>query len=417
MTQTNGTTATTATDQAPTSLALTPREERSLQLRQEISQSSTPRAIVPSNLAEAQAFANAIATSSLVPQALRERGPDILMMVLAGAELEIPPIRSLTLFHVIEGVPKLSAAGIAARVASSPLCEYLEVVEMTAVRCTMRGKRRGRPEITATYTIEEANLAGLVGKTRSGAPNNWMKFPADMCLARCQTRITKMGWPDLTAGLTSAEEAVDIIALGGADPVGGLAGTITAPPPPPSAAANTSSSTPNPTPAAPAASRKSSTASKAAAKAPIDTTATERAPSSASSSPASSSPASTTEAEPSASSSSPATGSQNSTAPAPSEISAPDVTSSSSATESAGSSAVEAAPDDGGGFGDEPEPAAPPAKSIEGFRAALAAATRETIDAIKSEWVPWSLKGQVGHAHAAEMRALFSARRAELGIK
>lgn len=334
--------------------ALTPYQARMVELREDIGQDYSPRAIVPRTFAEAQSFAAAIAQSTLVPEALRNRAPDVLMMVLAGAELEIPPVRSLSLFHVIEGVPKLSADGLAGKVTSSPLCDYLEPIEQSDTRVTWRGRRRGRAELTLSYTFAEAERAGLTGPTRSGRPSNWMKHPTDMLNARCKSRLCRLLWPDLCAGLVTAEEALDVLAAGEPGP----SSTFSAPPPVPT------------TPAAAPAKSSKPRETKAATK-PIDTTATE---STSTSTPSSTPSANTNAAAPapaSTTSSNTSTASPNESSTASSRSSSadtsPDVPASSSpATESQPSAPVE----DSSGFGDDEAPA----MTIERFEAELAAA-------------------------------------------
>ncbi len=409
-----------------TSQALTPYQERSIALREGIGQDTAPRAIVPRTFAEAQSFAGALASSSLVPEKLRERAPDILMIVLAGAEHGIAPIRALTLFHVVEGVPKLSADGISAIVTAHPLCEYLEPIEQSDERVTWAAKKHGRPELRLTWDKEAATRAGLWGK------RNWAGYPRQMLNARCKAEICRLVFPEVTAGLISAEEARDIVQD---TQTGGVPAGLAAPPAPSSSSlprdtAKQGDGTP--------AGGKGKASKPPAAKPPIDVPST---PSSSSPAPASSSPPSDTHSSsrpsaggstddpfgrvrdemsssatpsqpqtPTASSTATSSGSSSSTAPAPSATTAPDVTASSSATAPPLSSASEA--DDVDGFGGSDD--GPIGKTIEGFRAALAEATKDTLEAVKAEWVPWTLKGQPGHAHAGEMRSLFAKRRTEL---
>lgn len=270
--------------------ALTPYQQRAIELREEISQDSTPRAIVPRTFAEAQAFAAAIAHSNLVPDALKENAPNILMTVLAGSELGIPPIRSLTAFHVMEGIPKPSSETLGAIVTSSPICEYLEPRELSASRVVFATKRRGRPEVTIAFTDEDVKAANLDRPTRSGAASNHVKFPIDMKAARARSKLCKLVYPDLCAGITTKEEYDDLrhqIELEG---------------PPPTAAAF---SAPAPLPTPPAAPANKASNKSASKGKPIDTTATETASTGSSNSPASTS-SSTSSAAPSSSSQKPA---------------------------------------------------------------------------------------------------------------
>lgn len=204
---------TTATEAPTQTQALTPFQVRAMELREHIA-GSEPTAIVPRTFAEAQAFASALCHSDLIPQALRENAPNVLMMVLAGAEIHVPPIASMRVFHVMDGVPKLSADGIAATCTRDPSCEYLEFEEMSATRVTWIAKKRGRPEKRLTVTREEMIAAGLYDrKNRDGSPGNHQKYPRQMLNARCKAELCRLIWPDICAGMISAEEIADELGL------------------------------------------------------------------------------------------------------------------------------------------------------------------------------------------------------------
>lgn len=399
--------------QAAESTALTPIQARSIELREGISTEATPRAIVPRTFAEAQAFAAALAHSSLVPEALRERAPDILMIVLAGAELEIPPIRALSLFHVIEGVPKLSADGIAARCMASPTCEYLEFVEESPTQVTWVAKRVGRPEKRITYTLAMAQAAGLVRPTRSGAPGQWQKFPVEMMHARCKKKLGNLVWPDICAGLQSAEEALDEYEQSGG-PRRGKDFAEVAPAPAPAPLPTTTPATTQAAPAPAPSKAKQKTADKAK---PIDVTATEQ-PASTSTAGSTTSPTTTDtgSASPTASSSAPSA--TASSTPAPADT-VQDVSASTTVAASQPSAPVE----DESGFGDDEPPTPANVRSIEEFErqvAALVSARNTTgFDALKADWLAWS-KDETptgGKRHAQRMRQVFAKAKTDLGIK
>jgi hypothetical protein len=164
-------------------------------------------ALVPRTFAEAESFSGALARSTLVPTALRGNAANVTMMIMAGLELGIAPIAAMRLFHVIEGVPKLSADAIAALCTRSPDCEYLEFSEQSSERVTWITKRRGRPEKSLTITSADMELAKLVRQTSSGAPGMHQKFPRQMLNARCKAELCRLVYPEICAGMISAEEA------------------------------------------------------------------------------------------------------------------------------------------------------------------------------------------------------------------
>jgi hypothetical protein len=420
-----------ATAQPQQTQALTPYQARAIELREHIATDTAPRAIVPRTFAEAQAFASAIAHSSLVPEALKERAPDILMIVLAGAELGIAPIRSLSMFHVIEGVPKLSSEALGAIVTASPVCEYLEPRELSASRVVFAAKRRGRPEVTIEFTDADVKAANLDRPSRSGAPSNHVKFPLDMKVARARSKICKFVFPDIAAGIVTKEEAEDLRHSREFEPPT-RAAEFTAPPPP--------STPPAPPPAssssAPAGKAAKSTAKKAA---PIDTTATEKPsaiPAGSNTSPTTTDIGKPPTAEEAAAAREDAFAKARAAAPGgepPRPHTPPPLTedpvvpaNTEDTTIPATSDAVDPgaalpASDEDGFGGDEPPPAA--ARTIEAFEklvdAAVAAKDADRLATIKADWIPWSKDESPtgGKAHAHRMRDKFASARAALGIK
>lgn len=168
--------------------------------------------IVPRTFAEANEFAKALATSSIIPVALRSKAPDVLVMILAGRELGLAPMAALRSFHVIEGTPRLSADGLAAVVVSSPSCEYLRIIESTDSACTWETKRTGHSTPTRkTWTKDMAVRAQIWGR-----PGPWQKFPHRMLSARAKSELCRDVYPEIAAGLVSVEELEgDEIVTGG----------------------------------------------------------------------------------------------------------------------------------------------------------------------------------------------------------
>ena len=157
--------------------------------------------ITPRTFDEAKSMSSTLAKASLLPQALRGKDADVLMTVMAGAELGLGPILSIRSIHVIEGKPTLSSDLIAALcLRRADVCEYLQPVESSAVKATYTAKRKGAPgPVTMSFTIEEAKQAGLAGK------GNWLKYPAAMLRARCISAICRAVFPDLVGGLYDSD--------------------------------------------------------------------------------------------------------------------------------------------------------------------------------------------------------------------
>lgn len=126
----------------------------------------------------------------------------VFAVVMAGREMGLGATASLRAFHIVEGRPTLAADFIRALVLNSGKMEYFRCTERTATKATWEAKRKGDPEpTTLTYTIEEAQTAGLV-KPNSG----WTKHPADMLSKTASTKLARLVAPDVTFGLYATEE-------------------------------------------------------------------------------------------------------------------------------------------------------------------------------------------------------------------
>lgn len=191
-------------NQSNPSTALTiSRGEKLQTLRDDMAPGAIPGAIVPRTFAEAQAMCMALAAADLVPRAYRNKPVDMLLVVMTGLEVGLPPMASLRLYTTWDGVARLMAEGIRAVVLRHPDIEYFEPLSSSETSATWVGKRRGRPEKSATWTVERAKRADLLGK------ENWRKYQEDMLNARASMQLGRMIAPDIIAGMVSREEAMD----------------------------------------------------------------------------------------------------------------------------------------------------------------------------------------------------------------
>lgn len=125
----------------------------------------------------------------------------VLSTILAGRELGLSAMASLRAFHIVEGKHTMSADLLRALVIRSGQAKYFRCTERTATAATFTTQRGDDPPIDLRYTIEEAQAAGLV-KSKSG----WEKNPADMLIARAGSKLARLVYPDVAAGLYAPEE-------------------------------------------------------------------------------------------------------------------------------------------------------------------------------------------------------------------
>lgn len=140
-----------------------------------------------------------------------------VVKVMAGAELGLPPFASMTGIHIIQGKPALGANVIATLVKNDPRYDYRVKVCDEKV-CTLDWYEGGKPVGSSTFTMKEAQDAGLTAK------DNWRKFPSDMLFARSLTRGARRYAPGIFGGspvYTPEEMGADI------DPDGYVETTVT----------------------------------------------------------------------------------------------------------------------------------------------------------------------------------------------
>jgi RecT family len=159
----------------------------------------------PENIPQALEMAKMLATSSIIPSPLKGKPGDIFVVLASGRELGLSPMTALAELYVVEGRPSSSAALKVGLCVSKPsICEYFRLVESTSKKATYTTKRVGSEPVTLSWTIEQAQLAGLAGR------NNWKSFPDAMLRARASSALASAVYPDLVKGLVTEDEATDI---------------------------------------------------------------------------------------------------------------------------------------------------------------------------------------------------------------
>jgi len=168
-----------------------------------VSDEQNPRAlaIIPRNIAECTDLAERLAKSGLLPEKLRGKVPDVLMMIMAGQEMGLGVCASLRNFHVIEGKPVMSADGMVAVILGSGKAAYFRCVSATAERVIYETLRIGddKPQ-QCEWTIEMAKRAALHQK------DNWRAYPRAMLASRARSELARAVYPDVLAGCYTDDE-------------------------------------------------------------------------------------------------------------------------------------------------------------------------------------------------------------------
>lgn len=157
-------------------------------------------AIVPRTLDEVSSLAEVLAKSTLLPDALKGKAPDVVVQILAGQELGLSPMASIRGVHIVQGKPVLSADTMVALVLGSGLCEYFSCVEDTDARVTYETKRKGSPHAQrVSWSVEDTKRAGLNTK------DNWRLYTRQMMKARAKAILARDAYPDVLAGCYEAD--------------------------------------------------------------------------------------------------------------------------------------------------------------------------------------------------------------------
>lgn len=162
---------------------------------------ATPAALAfePADWEAAIRFAKIAVASRLLPKSVAT--PEAACIIIAtGRELGMTAMQSLRSIHVIEGKPTMSADLMVALVKRSPSCEMFRLVESTPTVATYSTSRRGEGETRMSFTMAEAQAAGVTGK------DNWKKYPAAMLRARAASALCRAVYPDVLLSVYETDE-------------------------------------------------------------------------------------------------------------------------------------------------------------------------------------------------------------------
>jgi hypothetical protein len=164
---------------------------------------TTRNTLAPANFKEAVEFSKMMASSSLVPQAYRNKPADILIAMQMGAEVGLKPMQAIQGIAVINGKPCLYGDSMLSVVTARQDCGGVEesVVDGVAT-CTVH--RKGRPSVTRTFSVEDAQRAKLWGRR-----GPWTEYPNRMLQMRARGFALRDCFPDALKGIMPAEEVRD----------------------------------------------------------------------------------------------------------------------------------------------------------------------------------------------------------------
>ena len=197
-------------------------EDRSEAKAIALSTGGAVQAIVPRNLNELAMVASAIIKAGLAPDSYKGGGDDvtksrIMIGIMKGAEVGLPPITALSTIFLVNNRPSIFGDGAIALVQASGRLEWIKEYfegtmavddegriddKWTAV-CEMKRKHQAEV-IRKTFSWGDARRAGLIGK------GPWKLYPQRMLQMRARAWCIRDGFADCLSGLAIAEEVQDM---------------------------------------------------------------------------------------------------------------------------------------------------------------------------------------------------------------
>lgn len=126
---------------------------------------------------------------------------EAMLCASLGAAYGWNPLESCQRFHVVKGNVVMKADVMVGIAKGHPACKYFVCTETTTQAATYETLRAGSPKAeSVTFTMEDARRAGVLSN------GTWKKYPAQMLRARASSALVRMVYPDVIAGIYTADE-------------------------------------------------------------------------------------------------------------------------------------------------------------------------------------------------------------------
>lgn len=164
--------------------------------------------LVPETLTQAMELAKLIADSDLAPKDYRNKPGNVLIAVQMGSEVGLSPMSAIQNIAVINGKPSLYGdAGKALLLQAGFVIEEddTQIVKKNGMaRC--RITRPGHPPCERTFSLSDAQAAGLIGKQ-----GPWTNYKERQMAWRAFWFCARDVAADVLKGLRGAEEVQDYV--------------------------------------------------------------------------------------------------------------------------------------------------------------------------------------------------------------
>ena len=146
----------------------------------------------------------ALSRSTMVPKDFVGNPSNILIAIIWGKELGLGPIQCMQSIAVINGRPSIFGDALMALVRGSGLLESInETDDGDTATCVV--KRKNEDPQTRTFSMADAQLAGLAGK-----PGPWKLYPKRMRQLRARSFALRDVFADVLRGLHISDESINL---------------------------------------------------------------------------------------------------------------------------------------------------------------------------------------------------------------
>ena len=157
-----------------------------------------------SALTEVQTIGRAMYASGMFTDVKSEA--QAVVKIMAGRELGIPAIAAMMGINIIKGKVSLSANILAALIKRDDRYNY-RIVTHTANECAIEFYEHGKLAYSSTFTIQDAQKAGLLDNPV------WKQYPRNMLFSRALSNGARIVCPERICGLDLVAEDDDGNAL------------------------------------------------------------------------------------------------------------------------------------------------------------------------------------------------------------
>ncbi len=160
----------------------------------------------PATVKEGMELAAWIAKSDLAPRDYKDKPQNVLIAMQMGLEVGLSPMQSIQNIAVINGRPSIWGDSMLALCQNHRDFESIDENQSTNEKGVCIVKRRGMEAQTRTFTVQDAQKAGLWGKA-----GPWQTAPTRMLKLRARAFALRDTFADALRGLQSAEEQRDVV--------------------------------------------------------------------------------------------------------------------------------------------------------------------------------------------------------------